>query len=186
MATPHHLARSRRRSGDGIRSARCSIAPGSSDPRLPTPFTTCTPQPAPCCVAEPQERVCPQPLCSWRASESRAARQHGTHTARSSAFQHASRVHVPRSPPARPLARRTLRRTHQTHTPRMSLPHAAAHADAAIPAARPAHASRNPLVTKGPLLPPSTGRVPCWCPGRARPITILPARTLSQVCTEVR
>jgi len=55
MATPHHLARSRRRSGDGIRSARCSIAPGSSDPRLPTPFTTCTPQPAPCCVAEPQE-----------------------------------------------------------------------------------------------------------------------------------
>ena len=32
MATPHHLARSRRSSGDGIRSALYSVAPGSSDP----------------------------------------------------------------------------------------------------------------------------------------------------------
>ena len=80
MATPH-LTRSRRRSsGDGVRSALCSIAPGSSDPRLPTPSQTCTPQPAPCCVAGTKRELATQPLCSWRRANpgSTAARHaHG-------------------------------------------------------------------------------------------------------------
>eukprot|EP00966_Prymnesium_polylepis_P045120 1045363-Prymnesium_polylepis.2 len=55
MAKPHHHTAPRRSSGDGVRSARCSICPAPVAYRLPPALlTNCTPQPAPGCVAEPK------------------------------------------------------------------------------------------------------------------------------------
>ena len=111
MATPH-LTRSRRRSsGDGVRSACCAIAPGSSDPRLPTPSQTCTPQPAPCCVAEPQELAHSLPARGERANPGSTAARH-VHGALLRDGCVLPRARLPHSPPAHPPARRTLWRTH--------------------------------------------------------------------------
>jgi hypothetical protein len=85
---------------------------GSSDPRLPL-----LSQPARrslCRAVRRYPRACPQPLWSWRASESRAARQHGMPT-RAPPCPRAPRAH-PHCPPVRLPARRTLWCTHPPET----------------------------------------------------------------------
>ena len=105
MATPHHhtFPTEMRSSGDGVRSALCSIAPGSSDPRLP-PYCFTNLHAAACAelCGGHQERACPQPLqCSWRASESGQYGSIAHSTARSSAMAACS-PSSPSSLPAHP------------------------------------------------------------------------------------
>ena len=110
-------------------------APSHPAPATPAPdsSTNCTPQPAPCCVAEPQQPA--HNICGHGGERIRAARQHIT-AARPPPPQsmHAPRARLPHSPPARPpLLHGAPCGAHilQRHEPpRASLLHAAAHARA--------------------------------------------------------
>ena len=111
LPTAHYRTARRRcgSSGDAVRSVRRSIAPSSR--RLPAPSRSPS-QTARRSLRRAvwrNPRACPQPLCSWRRANpgggSTAAPQHA----------HALPQWLPpsalSSQPARPLARRTLRRT---------------------------------------------------------------------------
>ena len=88
-----------RSSGDSVRSALCSVAPGSSDAGSRLLHNLHAAACVVLCGGTP--RACPQPLCSWAASESG---QHGSiahSTARSFAMAACS-PSSPSSQPARP------------------------------------------------------------------------------------
>ena len=105
-------------------------APSHPAPVAPAPVAAllvhCTPQPAPCCAAEPKSLPPSSLLVAARGSGAAPLQHamHAMHTARSSAVAACStRSHLPRSPPPHPLARRTLRHTNPGDTsPVMSLP----------------------------------------------------------------
>ena len=94
--------RSRRRSsGDGVRSARCSIVSGSR--RLPAPSRAPHKLHAAACAGlcgGTQELA--HSLCARGGVRIRAARQHGMHTAHSSAVAACSALSAPSSQPAYP------------------------------------------------------------------------------------
>jgi len=122
-------------SGDGVRSARSTLASGSSDPRLPTPPQTCTPQPAPCCVAEPKSL--PTASVVVVASESgqhgRTAARHAHGALLRSGCVLPKRTFLAARPPsgtAHPVAHTSP----ETRASRLSLPRAVVHARA-FPAA---------------------------------------------------
>ena len=80
MATPHHrtFPTEMRSSGDGVRSALCSLAPGSSDPgSLPLLHKLHAAACAVLCGA----RACSQPLCSWRRANPESATARHAHGA---------------------------------------------------------------------------------------------------------
>ena len=119
MATPHHLARSRRRCRAAETASAARAAP--SHPAPATPGSRLLHKPARRSLRRAvwrNPRVCPQPLWSWwRANPgSTAARQPGMRTARSSAVAACS-PSARSSQPARPLARRTLWRIPRDTSP---------------------------------------------------------------------
>lgn len=71
--------------GGAETASAARAAPSHPAPATPAPDSSTNLHAAACAVlCGGTPRVYPHPLWSWRASESRAARQHGTHTARSS------------------------------------------------------------------------------------------------------
>ena len=113
---PHHRTAPRRSNGDGVRSALCTLTSGSCTPRLPTPSQTCTPQPAPCCVAGTKRELA-HSLCGRGGVRihGTAARQHRAR-ARRAPPQHAPRL------PGRPCGAHILPQRDKPHGCRCHMP----------------------------------------------------------------
>ena len=134
MATPHHHTfPTEEAAAETASAARAAPShPAPATPRLPTPPQTFTPQPALCCVAEPQEFA--HSLCG-RGERSNPGSTAAQHIARRAPPRwlrcSPERAFLTACPPAL-LHGGTLWRTHppETHTPRMSMHHAAAHSRA--------------------------------------------------------
>ena len=114
MATPHHhtfpTEEQRRRHPQRSLLRRTQL----QRPPAPDSFTqTCMPQPAPCCVAGTKRELATQPLWSWwRANPGSAIARH----AHGALLRNGCVLTRAHPQPARPPARRTLRRTHHPET----------------------------------------------------------------------